>query len=236
MEAKLKQYADLLPQPRRDFPQMAEFRTSAGSVPRRGLRLAVLALVLCLTITACTRAAVSYGLWSGIHSSGYGDVKILSLKYDYEFPEILWELSFDSMSTYYGAPQGATHLEALLSPTYALHSVNYGDYSREEQIDGTIIWTGKQIGISFGTTEKETWKYHFSVAEDGSCNYADVKPDSQSSLEYEGYTLYLYTVSYPSVRWEDPEKQLVIDITLYGSEYAGEVVDIAKTLIDRNMD
>lgn len=236
MEAKLKQYADLLPQPCRGFPQLAESRTSAGSVPRRGLRLAVLALLLCLTVTACTRAAVSYGLWSGIHSSSYGDVKILNRRYDYEFPETLWDLSFGSMSTYYGAPQGASHLEALLSPTYALHNVDYGDYSGEEQPDGTIVWTGKRIAISFGTTEKETWKYHFSVAEDGFCNYEDVQPDSQSSLEYEGYTLYLYTVSHPSVRWEDADRNLVIDITLYGETNEGEVVDIARTLIDMNRD
>lgn len=234
MEAKLKQYADLLPQPGRGFPQIQKSRKRMV-VPRRRLRLAALAVLVCLTVTACARVATSYGLWSGIHSTGYGDVKILNWKYDYEFPKDLWGLSFDSMSTYYGAPQGVSHLEALLLPTYALHSINYGDHSREELPDGTMVWSGKQIGISFGSTEKETWKYHFSVAEDGSCNYVDVLPDSQSCLEYEDYTLYLFTVNYPSVRWEDPEKQLVIDITLYGSEYDGEVVDIAKTLIDKNM-
>ena len=233
MEEKLKQYADSLPQPSRGFPQLQKFRSRAAA-PRRRLRLAAAVLLLCLTVTACARVATSYGLWSGIQSSSYGDVKLLNRKYDYEFPETLWNLPFTHMSTYYGAPQGVSHLEAVLAPTYALHTVDYGMGIREEQEDGTQLRMGKNIYVSFGTTKTETWKYHFSVAEDGSCNYEEVKPDSQSSLEYEGYTLYLYTVNWPSVRWEDSEKQLVIDITLLGSEYDGEVVDIAKALIDLN--
>lgn len=233
MEEKLKQYAGSLPQPSRGFPRMQESRSRA-TASRRSLRLAGAVLLLCLTVTACARVATSYGLWSGIQSGAYSDVSILNWKYDYEFPENLWELPFTHMSTYYGAPQGASHLEAVLAPTYSMHNVEYGDYQGIIQEDGTVDWVGKRIDISFGTTQTETWKYHFSVAEDGSCNYEEVKPDSQSSLEYEGYTLYLYTVNWPSVRWEDPERQLVIEITLYGEAYGGEVVDIAKALIDLN--
>ena len=233
MEEKLKQYADSLPQTSRGFPQLQKSRSRA-TASRRSLRLAGAVLLLCLTVTACARVATSYGLWSGIQSGAYSDVRILNRKYDYEFPENLWELPFTHMSTYYGAPQGASHLEALLAPTYALHTVDYGMAIREEQEDGTQLRMGNNIHVSFGTTKTETWKYHFSVAEDGSCNYEEVKPGSQSSLEYEGYTLYLYTVNWPSVRWEDPERQLVIDITLQGEAYGGEVVDIAKALIDLN--
>lgn len=233
MEEKLKQYADSLPQPSRGFPQLQKYRSKAAA-PRRSLRLAAALLLLCLTVTACARVATSYGLWSGIQSGAYSDVSILNRKYDSDFPETLWDLPFTHMSTYYGAPQGASHPEAMLAPTYSMHNVEYGDYQGIIQEDGTVDWVGKRIDISFGTTQTETWKYHFSVAEDGSCNYEEVQQGSQSSLEYEGYTLYLYTVNYPSVRWEDPEKQLVIDITLLGSEYDGEVVDIAKALINRN--
>lgn len=235
MEKKLKQYADSLPQPSRGFPQLSE-PESRPIVPHRGLRMAALTVLLCLIATACVRVAAGYSLWSGIQSSAYGDVKIWNWRYDYEFPETMWDLPFTHMSTYYGAPQGVSHLEAMLAPTYTMYNVDYGDYQGTIQSDGTVDWVGKRIDISFGTTKIENWKYHFSVAEDGSCNHKEVLPDSQSSLKYEGYTLYLYTVGYPSVRWEDTQKQLVIDITLLGAEYDGEVVDIAKALIDLNME
>ena len=94
-------------------------------------------------------------------------------------------------------------------------------------------WSENQISVSFGTTKNENWKYHFSVAEDGSCNYEDVTPGSQYILEYEGHVLHCYSIGETdSVRWEDTEKQMVLDVTCWHKKV--DALQIAKELIDLN--
>lgn len=239
MEAKLRGAAGLLPQPVLEFCRIeqAEKEKSRKARKPRFFRRAVLAaaLIAALCITGFAYSERKYGLWSGMHSKGYGDVVLLNWKYNYHFPEEFLGLPFSSMSTYYGAPRGATHLEAILSPTYALHSVDYGDFSGTQMEDGTIRWSGKLIRISFGTTEIDTWKYHFSVGEDGFSDYEDVTPGSQRKVEYDGYVLYVYSCNDThSVRWEDAGRKLVLDITAYGVEGQDEAIEIAKALIDLN--
>lgn len=242
MEEKLLKCAEALPKPEGNFraiEQRVEERTKRKKQPgrRRALRLALaVVLILCLATTVYAYGSMKYGLWSGIHSSSYGDMVLLNWKYDYYFPENLCGVPFMQMSTYYGAPQGATHLEALIAPTYELHNVDYGIKRQEEREDGaTYEWTENQIHISFGTTEKAQWKYHFSVAEDGSCNYERVDPGSQRTVEYKGIVLHLYTIGEKySVRWEDAEKKMVIDISCYAVEDQDAAVEIAKELIDLN--
>lgn len=236
MEQRLYQAAQLLPVAEVEIPQIGSkiVHQKVIHTKRWARATAIIVVILICATTVFAFAKGSYGLWSGMHSNGYSDVQILNWKYDYNFPKSLYGLPFSGMSTYYGAPQGATHLEALLAPTYALHNVDYGSYDGEAQTDGTILWDGKRIAIAFGTTENENWKYHFSVAEDGSCDYKGVQPGSQSSEEYRGYTLYLYTVSYPSVRWVDEKRNLVIDMTCYGYKNQEEVLEVAKELIDLN--
>lgn len=236
MEKILKKEIDELPEAKLQFDDIKFEDKKAKVVLRRPWVqiAAVIAVILVCATTVYAAVKSSYGLWSGIHSNAYADVQILNWKYDCNLPKTLSGLQFTKTSTYYGAPQGATHLEALIAPTYAMHNVDYGDYSGIQQEDGSVLWTGKQIGISFGTTENGNWKYHFSVAEDGSCNYEGVQPGSQSVLEYKGYTLYLYTIIHPSVRWEDHVRNLVIDVTCYGYDDSAQVVEIAKELIDLN--
>lgn len=232
MEDKLYRAAAALPEPQKDLIAVEPQPARPKRTPRRMFRVAVaLVLVLCLGMTAYAYGSMKFGLWSGIHSNAYGDVVLLNWRYDYNFPETLCGMEFQSMSTYCGAPQGASHWEALLSPTYTMHNVDYAGYCGE---DNLLYRMGERIDISFGTTENENWKYHFSVAEDGSCNYEGVQPDSQRTVEYRGYVLHLYTVSALSVRWEDPYRKLVIDITVYGISGEEALVDIAKELIDLN--
>lgn len=237
MEDKLMMAASELPEPQMEFAAIRQRIEKREKPVRRWLpAVAALAVALCLGLTVYAVSTKNFGLWSGIHSSGYGDVVLLNWRYDYEFPETLGGMDFYSMSTYYGAPEGASHLQALLSPTYTMHNVDYTGYCEAMQEDGTLLRIGQRIDISFGTTENENWKYHFSVAEDGSCNYEGVQARSQRSEEYRGYTLYFYTSGAPSVRWEDEERNLVIDMTFYGFCREGErkILEIAKELIDLN--
>lgn len=239
MESKLMKTAELLPVPTLEFltiEQAGTERTRPVRSHHKLLRVALAVLLIaCLCTTAFAYGKVKYGLWTGFHSKGYGDVVLLNWKYDYNFPEEFLGLQFSGMSTYYGAPEGATHLEAILAPTYTMHSVSYGDHSGIRQEDGSILWAGKRIDISFGTTEIDTWKYHFSVGEDGYCDYEGVKPGSQWKMEYEGYMLYGYTVGDKlRVRWEDTEHKLVLVVGCEGAETEDEAVDIAKALIDIN--
>ena len=229
MEAKLLAAAEGLPQPGLDFLAIEEAAKKMGKPRRSGRRLfrmgVALVLVLCLATTVYAYSGIKYGLWSGLHSYGYGDVVLLNRRFDYTFPEEFCGLPFESMSIYYGAPEGASHLEALLAPTYALHSVDYGSY------DTT------RIHISFGTTKLDTWKYHFNVGADGFCDYEGVEPGSQKTVEYGEYTLYLYTIGeYHTVRWEDTARSLVFSMRGYGpgTESQEDVVEYAKALIDLN--
>ena len=222
MEAKLMMAAAKLPGTSLEFDsieQAAKCRNGAVKRPRV-LRRALLAavLVLCLSVTVFAYGKTHYGLWSGYSSDSFADVEILSRRYDYIFPEQLGERAFLRMSTTLGAPQGASHWDAIWAPTYKLHTVNYDDLS-----------------VSFGTTELDTWKYHFSVAEDGSCSAADVLPGSQSIEEYKEYTIYLYAIgNCYSARWVDEARSLVIDVTCPNTDNFETVLAVANELIDLN--
>ena len=222
METKLMNAALLLPQPCLEF-RTIEQKMNAAPIPTRKprtlLRVALaVVLILCLCITVFAYGKLKYGLWSGYRSNSFADVEMLSRRYDYFFPEELNGSPFLQMSTSLGAPQGASHLDAILTPTYKLHSVDYS-----------------QITVSFGTTKRDTWKYHFSVAEDGSCSDEDVKPESQSIAEYKGYTLHLYAIADRySVRWVDEARKLVIDITCFDAESFDIALETVKLLIDLN--
>lgn len=239
MEEKLIKTAELLPVPVLEFEaieQAVKKQQKLVRKPRTIMRVALaVLLIVCLCTTAFAYGKVKYGLWSGLHSKGYGDVVLLNWKYDYNFPEEFLGIPFSSMSTLYGAPQGATHLEALLKPTYTLHSVAYGEHSGTVQEDGTVIYTGQRIRIGLGSNQGENWKYHFSVDEDGFCNHEGVIPESQRKTEYDGYVLYVcsYAESH-HVRWEDGGRQMILRLIGYGFETQDEVVEIAKELIDMN--
>lgn len=239
MEERLHQAARALPEPRSDFLSMEELAKKAEKVPgiNRKKRLVILALALCLCITACAYSSTKYGLWGGYSSYSFSDVKHWAKEFDYTFPETMNGSPFVSVSTAHGAPQGYSRLQALLMPTYKIISVSYSIEKEEVREDGvTYGWSENSVNISFGTTEKEQWKYHFSVAEDGSCNYSGVEPGSNRTAEYEGYTLYLYTIGEShSVRWEDPERKMVIVMHCYDLESQEDAVEIAKELIDLNL-
>ena len=176
MEAKLISLANQLPESTMEF---REVETKANVKTTHGLRLRPLIaalLVICLVSTVFAYGVQRYGLWSAGSSTAYADVKLLNWKYDYQFPETLGDSPFERVSTTNGAPQGASHLQALLQPTYRLHTIIYHGED------------GNTIAINFGSTIQETWKYHFSVAEDGSSTVEDVIPNSQSVSECKGYS------------------------------------------------
>lgn len=237
MESKLLQAATMLPEPASTF---AAIERAAGAnayhKPRRMTRIVLAAaLILCLCITAFAYGSRSYGLWSGLYSTGYGDVMLLNWKYDYSFPEDFMGLPFTDVSTLYGAPHGATHLEAILKPTYIYHSLSYGDQTGTHQQDGTTIYNGQRIHIGFGSNQGENWKYHFSVGEDGFCNYEGAIPGSQWKMEYEGFSLYICShAESHHVRWEDGERNMVLRLSCYGFETQEEAVEVAKAMIDQN--
>lgn len=222
MEAKLILAAAQLPETNLafcDILQAAQAKKHAAARPRILRRvLLTAALVLCLCTTVLAYGKTHYGLWSAYRSESFADVEILSRRYDYTFPEELCGWPFQNMSTTHGAPHGAFHLDALLTPTYKLHSIGYG-----------------KINVSFGTTEKESWKYHFSVADDGSCSEENVTSGSQSSAEYKGYLLHFYAIEDRySIRWEDEDRKLVVDVTCFDTADYNIALDAAKTLIEQN--
>ena len=182
MEEKLYAAASKLPEPRCSFTNLealAEERKQRKR-PNRRKRLVLLAMALCLLITACAYGSTKYGLWGGYASNSYKDAKRTAEKFNYTIPETLKESPFQTYSEAHGAPEGYTRLQALLMPTYKLYNVFYAVEKQEIREDGgTYSWQENVISVYFGTTEQEPWKYHFSVAEDGSKNYHGVNPGSK---------------------------------------------------------
>lgn len=238
MEEKLLAAASKLPETSKDFSsvevQIQTIQKHTGNIGKR--RLLILAAVLCLLVTACAYSSTQYGLWGGFHSNSFSDARRMAAKFNLALPESMNGSPFDSVSTAYGAPQGYTHLQALLTPTYKLYSVSYYTEKEEVREDGTTYgWTENTVKISFGTTEKEQWKYHFSVAEDGSSNYEYVEEGSNRIAEYAGLTLHLYTIGEcHCVRWEDAQRKMVVSMSCYDLECQEDIIDIAKELIDLN--
>lgn len=238
MEEKLRAAASKLPEPRCGFGNLEtltkERKQRKSLNPRK--RLILLAMVLCLLITACAYSSTKYGLWGGYSSYSYRDAQRAAEKFNYIIPETLQESPFQSYSEAHGAPQGYTRLQALLMPTYKLYSLYYAIEKEETREDGSSYgWSENSINISFGTTEQEPWQYHFSVAEDGSKNYHGVNPGSNQTAEYEGYTLHLYSINdIHCVMWEDTERKMIIDMSCYDLASQEEAMEIAKILIDLN--
>lgn len=239
MEEKLYIVASELPEPKCTFSNLmllAEERKQRKiSNPRKHLIL--LAMVLCLLITACAYRTTAYGLWGGGYSSSsYVDVKIAAKRFNYTFPETMKDSPFQYFGIAYGAPQGYSHLQALLMPTYKLYHISYYIEKEEIREDGvTYGWTENAVSVYFGTTERDQWKYHLSVAEDGSKNYHGVNPGSKNTVEYEGYTLHLYSIGDShGVMWEDQERKMIIDMSCYDLKSQEEALEIAKELIDLN--
>jgi len=238
MEEKLYQAAAALPEPESDFLDIEQrMKNTVKTRPAGGKRkLVILALALCLFITACAYSTTKFGLWGGYSSRSLSDARQAASKFGYQLPETLNGSPFQDYSTAHGAPEGATHLQALLAPTYKLYSAGYYVEKIEQREDGEYHGSENTVRICFGTTENENWKYHFSVAEDGSCNYHRVEPGSNKTAEYEGYTLHLYTIgSCHCVRWEDTQRNMVIDMSCYDLEKQEDAVEIAKELIDLNL-
>ena len=239
MEAKLINAAALLPEPILTFRDMEqavadENRNAKGRMPVLRLALAVF-LIVSLATTVFAYSGMKYGLWTNMYSQGYGDVVLVNWKYDCRFPKEFRGLPFSDMSSLHGAPEGASQLEAMLNPSYVMYSIDYGAYGGTVQSDGTVTYTGKLIRISFGTTETENWKYHFSVGDDGFCEHESVISESKWKTEYEGYLLYVHSVDGGHmIHWEDNQRQMIFRLRGYGFETQEEVLEAAKTLIDMN--
>lgn len=238
MEEILLKAAAKLPEPRRGYPEVEEWvrMQKIERRPNRKRHIVILAAVLCLLVTACAYSSTKYGLWGGHNSSSFADAERAGETFDFIIPETVNGSPFQYYSTAYGAPEGYTRLQALLMPTYKLYIVHYAIEKEEIKEDGSSYgWQEKSISVSFGTTEKEQWKYHFSVAEDGSKNYHGVNPGSKGIAEYEGYTLHLYSIGdCHGVMWEDKARNMILNMTCYDLASQEEAVEIAKELIDLN--
>lgn len=238
MEEKLYDAASRLPEPRCSFANLetlAEERRQRKTANSRK-HLILLAMVLCLLVTACAYSSTKYGLWGGYSSFSYKDAQRAAEKFNYSVPEKLQESPFQSYSEALGAPEGYTRLQALLMPTHKLYNIFYAVEKKEIREDGSSYsWQEKGISVYFGTTEGEQWKYHLSVAEDGSKNYHGVNPGSKRVVEYEEYTLHLYSIGESHcAMWEDKERKMIIDVSCHDLESQEEALEIAKELIDMN--
>ena len=238
MEEKLYAAASRLPEPKCSFSNLASLaeERKQKKTPSRRMRLVALAAALCLLVSACAYSSTKYGLWGGYSSKSYKDAQRAAGKFHFVIPEALNESPFEGYSEALGAPEGYSRLQALLMPTYKLYNVRYAIEKEEIREDGsTQGWEEGVISVYFGTTEQEPWRYHFSVAEDGSKNYHGVNPGSNNTAEYEGYALHLCSIGKShSVMWEDKDRNMIVDMTCYDLESQEEVMEIAKILIDLN--
>ncbi len=232
MEHKLNMAAQAMPLPQTSFATLeakAEKRKTVRTYPRRLVRVASAAvLLICCLTTVYAFGNQHYGAWLGMHSNAYADVELLNRKFAYRFPEELGGFSFLTVDALHTAPEGESHLKALLSPTYIWYSLSYGDEEHEDT----------RVSVSVGSTERPIWKYVFSVADDGSCNYEGVEAGSRRTAEYRGYTLHIYsTDSSHSARWEDVQRSMVISVSMSGTQQKTQedVLVIAKGLIDLNL-
>jgi len=247
MEAKLKAAWDAMPAPKMTFEELKAGYHAYKAAPLRRKTVVVLAAVLVLVLLCGMGwAKTQYGMWLLGTSRAWSDLEMETDRYDCQLPRELDGVPFLSMQVYGHVPQGASHAEALLNPRYIPVTVEYGYHVRGTASDGEcgLRWDEKVMGLSFGTTENELWRYYFGMDERGVWTASDV-PESCYTMEYRGIILQIGdTARYDEllgrevytrwIHWVDEERQVAF--SLHETDYSDpdRVVECAKQIIDMN--
>lgn len=252
MENKLKLELDALPAPKTTFEALETMNCQQKPIRRWKkmviMTAAVLALLLCGMGWA--KSEMRYGMWVLYSSHGWDDVEWATKQMEIELPEAMDGVPFRTYWVYGHVPQGESLLRALVSPLYTPASVAYGYQMRETETypDGSLaseaVWDETELGLNFGTTENELWRYYFQMDETGVWTAWDV-PGSYHTIEYRGITLQIGDTSFYDdvlgqtrfthwVHWVDEEKQIAFSINETDYTDPNRVVECAKVIIDLN--
>ena len=206
----------------------------------------VLVLGLLLLLCGMGWAKTQYGMWLLCDSHAWSDLEMEAERYDCRLPRELDGIPFLNMQVYGHVPQGASHVEALLNPRYRPVKVEYGYHQSEtgRDCESEMGWDEQVLGVSFGTTENELWRYYFEMDENGVWTACGV-PDSYGIVEYKGIILQIGDqVHYDEllerevytrwVHWVDKDRQVAFAV--HETDYAepDRVVECAKQIIDLN--
>lgn len=255
MENKLINAAALLPEPELDF-QTIERRMKVTVKPTRNtgraLRIVLAAVLAAVLLCGMGWTKLQYSMWSLGYSRAYSDLENAAERYGIVLPESLGGTPFCEYNIYGVVPKNAPWVTALLNPSYKPRSVTYGWWVKtilpnsdgELNGGGVARWTETDLGLNFGTTKNDLWRYYFEYDESGLWTGCEV-PESYEVIEYKGFTLQVGdTFSYSEivgynrytrwVHWVDEEKQVVFSI--HERDYADpdRVVECAKLIIDLN--
>lgn len=252
MENKLKLELDALPVPSMTFEELeVNVKPQKRFRPRKkavAMMAAVLVLLLCGAGWA--KSEMRYGMWVLYESHGWSDVEWAANRMEIVLPEDMDGVPFLTYRVYGHVPQGGSLVRALVSPLYTPASVDYGYQMRETETypDGSLaseaVWDETALGLNFGTTENELWRYYFQIDENGTWTACEV-PESYEVIEYKGCTIQVGdTYFYDSVNgcnrytrwahWVDEGKQVAFSISETDYTDPNRVVECAKAIIDLN--
>lgn len=247
METKLKMELEALPAPTTTFEALEAVKSQPKSFRHRKKVFVILAAVLALLLCGMGWAKTTqYGMWLLYDSRAWSDLEGQTKKSDILLPRELDGVPFLQMQIYGHVPQGASHAQALVNPLYKPVCVDYGyrmrECSEDEKLEST--WFESVLGLSFGTTKNDLWRYYFEIDENGTWTACNV-PESYYTIEYKGITLqvgdtvYHYesdgrTVYTRWVKWVDEEKQVAFSLNDTNYTDPNRVVECAKAIIDLN--
>lgn len=254
MEAKLREAAQLLPEPALDF-QTIEQHIKMNVKPTRktgkALRVALVAVLAVILLCGMGWAKLQYSMWLVGGSNVYSDLENMAGRYGIVLPESLGGTPFCEYKITGLVPQGAPWATALINPSYKPRLVTYGWMMEERSLDsdgewdgGITRWLESDLQLSFGTTKNDLWRYFFEYDENGRWTGCEV-PESYEVIEYKGMTLQVGDTFYYDeavgcdiyirwVHWVDEEKQVVFSIHEADYSDPDRVVECAKAVIDMN--
>lgn len=252
IEQKLQAAANVLPEPRGNFPAVEErikHKQRTKSRPRKRLVAALLLVVLLVGCVAVT--APDYHLYNGtLH--GYSpaeDTQKEADKLGIILPETLGGYPVIAYNRYNLTNQEVPIWWAWLSPRYVYHSSFYGMEIEEPWVDpnGTEGIRIRREGaeITCGPTDDTIWRRQFGYDENdvfvaGNWMLAHHPVVGITSQEYQGITIYigqieLSLLEHPQwdVTWVDYDKGVVFCIAT-DAENPDTLIGYAKQIIDLN--
>ena len=246
MENKLMAELEAMPTPQTTFDELEAIPAKPRSVRRRKRMIVIAVAVLALLLCGMGWAKTQYGMWLLYDSRAWDELEAKLEKYDYQLPRELDGVPFLEFQIYGHVPKGGSLAQAMLNPLYKPVCVDYGYRIREVGSDGLpeSTWFQDVLGLSFGTTENELWRYYFQIDETGTWVGCEV-PESYEVIEYKGITLQIGdTFFYDSVKgcnrytrwvnWVDEEKQVAFSLNETDYTDPNRVVECAKAIIDLN--
>lgn len=216
IEEKLQNAANLLPDPRSDFPAVEKHSNTKQRTSSRPRKRLVAAMLLAVLLVGCVAAsAPDYHLYNGnwwnflpgvffdpAEEFGLHDDQTMKTaeKLGITLPETLGGYPVIGFSKLNLTTKKVPIQIAWLSPHYVYYSSYYGVDMEEPRvspdgIEGTHHWS-EGADVTYGPTDNEIWRRQFGYDENNAFvatnwTLADHPVEEISSLEYEGITVYV---------------------------------------------